>query len=248
MAIKKNIADLGRLKEFIRARQIQLVFVTGRHLKSVRSAITEHQLPYPDLVICDVGTSIYCVNGDRSFELCEDYARTLDEILSPRQLQEFGAQLESIVGLRQQESSKQGPFKLSFYCDSERLSHFSGAIFERINSGRVPIQLIASVDPFNNGGLIDLLPLGVSKAFALDWWIQYRGATAENVVFAGDSGNDLAALTVGYRTIVVGNADVELIEEVKARHEQLGFADRLFVALERATSGVLEGCRHWNIG
>jgi HAD superfamily hydrolase (TIGR01484 family) len=246
--VQKNIMDLGRLKKIISERNIQLIFVTGRHLESVRSAIEDHQLPQPEHVICDVGTSIYQLDSNNQFKLNKDYVRELHEILSPNELQDFGRQLRTLSGLRRQEPHKQGPFKLSYYCDAARLSEFANLIQRRIQSETAPVQLIASVDPFNHDGLIDLLPQDVSKAFALAWWVQSSQTIAEGVVFAGDSGNDLAALTAGYRTIVVGNADGDLMDAVKMKHRQLGFIDRLFIADEQATSGVLEGCRHWNIG
>ncbi len=244
---QKNLADLEQLGKVFSEQGNQLVFVTGRHLESVRSAILHHQLPRPDLVICDVGTSIYNCDDNDTFQLNPEYAQELHQILAPDELQDFGKQLQEIQGLRLQESYKQGPFKLSFYCQAERLAELTETILQRIAAAQFPIQLIASVDPFNHDGLVDLLPLGVSKAFALDWWIRSSRTVADNVVFAGDSGNDLAAMTAGYRTIVVGNADAALIDTVKLQHQQLGFNDRLFISLEHATSGVLEGCRHWQL-
>ena len=108
-------------------------------------------------------------------------------------------------------------------------------------------RVISSVDPFNGNGLIDLLPAGVSKAYALDWWIRHRHTDAQHVVFAGDSGNALAALTAGYRAIVVGNADPSVVSMAKKKHQQNGWNNRLYLATQRATSGVLEGCRWFDV-
>jgi HAD superfamily hydrolase (TIGR01484 family) len=63
------------------------------------------------------------------------------------------------------------------------------------------------VDPFEGQGLLDFLPRDVSKAYALKWWSDYHGVSHSDVVFAGDSGNDLAALTAGFCAILVANAD-----------------------------------------
>lgn len=110
-----------------------------------------------------------------------------------------------------------------------------------------PYSLIHSIDPFNGDGLIDLLPRGVSKAFALSWWSRHVGISHEAVVYAGDSGNDLAAFTAGYRTIVVGNAARSLCKQVRDSHEQAGWRDLLFVAQAHATSGVLAGCKMFGL-
>ena len=69
----------------------------------------------------------------------------------------------------------------------------------------------------------------------------------ESIVFAGDSGNDLAALTAGYRAILVGNADRSLAHQALQAHQQSNWSDRLYLAREKATSGVLEGCRWFGL-
>ena len=69
----------------------------------------------------------------------------------------------------------------------------------------------------------------------------------EGIVFAGDSGNDYAALTAGFRAILVGNAHQELAERVAEHHRRGGHSDRLYLAREHATAGVLEGCRRFGL-
>ncbi len=152
--------------------------------------------------------------------------------------------LSDLNALRLQEEEKQGPFKLSFYADANILEELTAEIERRLAAHNAPYSLIASVDPFNGDGLIDLLPQGVSKAYALDWWSDYANYPRQSVVFAGDSGNDVAALTAGFRAIVVANADRKV---ARAVYEQLktksGSAGSLYLAKTPATSGVLEGCR-----
>ena len=77
--------------------------------------------------------------------------------------------------------------------------------------------------------------------------VQHAGVKPESLVFAGDSGNDLAALIAGYRTIVVANADRRLAQQVQDAHRAAGWKDRLHLARGRATSGVLEGCRRFEL-
>ena len=56
---------LGRLLHFFDESpdEVALVYVTGRHLSSVQSLMLEEGLPEPDLLITDVGTSIYKSEG-----------------------------------------------------------------------------------------------------------------------------------------------------------------------------------------
>ena len=237
----ENKSDLLSLAETIRQRDLSLVFITGRHISSVKAAIAEFELPIPDWIICDVGTSVFRVIGPKQFEPVGQYANRLAEILGADNIQPLASRLEQIPGLRRQEDEKQGQFKLSYYVDAEQLSASSGAIAKTLDASGIKHELIASVDPFNGDGLIDILPLGVSKAFALDWWTTFRGVDAESVVFAGDSGNDLAAMIAGYKTIVVGNADRSLATQVTAHHKKHGWENRLCLSQSKATSGVLEG-------
>jgi hydroxymethylpyrimidine pyrophosphatase-like HAD family hydrolase len=88
--------------------------------------------------------------------------------------------------------------------------------------------------------------MGVSKAFAIDWWCRDQQLSADEVVFSGDSGNDYAALTAGYRSVLVGNASRDLASRVQLAHQENGWPDRLCLASQHATSGVLEGLRHFS--
>ena len=237
----RNKMDLRRLSETIHQLELSLVFVTGRHISSVQAAITEFKLPTPEWIICDVGTSLFRVVDLKQIEPVKMYADRLGEILGSDNIQPLAKQLDHISGLRRQEDEKQGRFKLSYYVDAERLSVNSAAITSALDTSGIAHELIASVDPFNGDGLIDILPLGVSKAFALNWWTSFRNVDTQSVIFAGDSGNDLAAMIAGYKTIVVGNADRSLAKQVTVHHEKNAWENRLYLAESKATSGVLEG-------
>ena len=239
---QRNRSDLETLATQLLRTNVTLVFVTGRHLSSVMEAIKEFHLPRPGWIIGDVGTSLHerGVSGD--FEPVTAYWRHQDEIIASMPISNLRERLKSLEGLRLQEQEKQGRFKLSFYADAAHLNEVVGRVQRTLDQAGAPFSIIRSVDPFNGDGLIDLLPVAVSKAYALSWWIEHTGRRPEDIVFAGDSGNDLAALTAGYRAILVGNADRGLAEQVRMAHQQAGWGDRLFVARGKATSGVLEGC------
>ena len=66
-------------------------------------------------------------------------------------------------------------------------------------------------------------------------------------LFGRSTAYDLAALIAGYRTIVVANADRRLARQVRDAHRAAGWKDRLHLARGRATSGVLEGCRRFEL-
>lgn len=219
-----------------------LVYVTGRHLGSVRKVIRHAPLPSPAWILCDVGTTVCRVEDGRTLP-SQEYSDRLAEIVGVASLDSLRPDLASVEGLRLQEPEKQGPFKLSFYSDGERLAELASRVEERLAEIDVPYCVVSSRDPFNGDGLIDVLPRGVNKAYALAWWRESQGLGGSSVIYAGDSGNDWDALVAGYRTILVGNACRDLARRVAERHAAEGWQDRLYLAKESATSGVLEGWR-----
>lgn len=240
-------SDLQVLGDEIGRRGGTLVFVTGRHRESVADAIDEFALPTPDWIICDVGTTILRRTGQGEFESVADWAAHQDEIIQSLPMPALRELLADVSGLRMQEPEKQGPFKLSYYADASRLTEIVARVLSELQNADAPYSIIQSVDPFNGDGLIDLLPAAVSKAAALHWWGEYTETSLEHIVFAGDSGNDLAAFCEGFRAIVVGNADRQIARQAYDAHREAGWSDRLYLAQQEATSGVLEGCRWFGL-
>ncbi len=231
---------------------LELVYVTGRHLASVFEAIDEHSLPVPTWILADVGTCVYRRDekspDSRRFEVVDDYKRRLDQIVGGSDPDEDRRLIATnIAGLSLQESFKQGPHKLSYFAEAHRLEELTQTLRTFIELWKMPYGVVASVDPFNGDGLVDVMPREVSKAFAISWWCEHRGVKPEEVVFAGDSGNDYDALVAGHKAILVSNADRSLVSRVQTEHERRGYRDRLFLATEPSTAGVLQGARWFGI-
>ena len=242
-----NRADLQILARELQENGVTLVFVTGRHFASVSKAIERLQLPLPDWIICDVGTSIFERGETGNFRPIGAYEEHLRQVISAMPVGALRELLEPIRGLRLQEQQKQGRFKLSFYADAMELDRLVDQIRLELDRTASPYSIIHSVDPFNGDGLIDLVPAEASKAHALEWWCAHTRLSPNAIVFAGDSGNDLAALTAGHRAIVVANADHEVVQHAYNEHREAGWKNRLYIARSKATSGVLEGCRWFEL-
>lgn len=251
---------------------LELIFVTGRHRESVWRVTAERHLPRPSWLICDVGTTLLQATaidsptGHLASAIADEslhsfapdeihinyqpvlaYERYLERLSAGVSAYQVAERMATPAGLTPQEQEKQGRFKLSFYCDSQRLEEHHAWLAEWLKRQSLSYQIVSSVDPFNHDGLIDVLPRGCDKAAALNWWLQYSGRPVNTVVYAGDSGNDLAALTGEFRAIVVGNATFELIAKVQEAHARRGSLDQLYIARAAATAGVLEGCRWFNL-
>lgn len=243
----QQAADLRFLEKELRREGAMLAFVTGRHFASVRRAIAEYSLPTPDIAICNVGTAIYRWSGNLEPEHVTAYSDCLRGLVADMPIAVLRKLLSAIDGLAVQEEEKQSDFKLSFYAPTEGLETTVSRIQEIVDRESAPYSIVHSFDPFKDHGLIDLLPEGVSKAYALKWWADSAGLRADDIVFAGDSGNDYSALTAGYRAIVVGNASRSLCAQVSKAHYHAGWTDRLHLAEAEASSGVLEGAKRFRL-
>src|SRR6056297_512127 len=245
------------------AERLNLIYVTGRHLESIADAIVRFGLPVPQWILCDVGSSLYVNIGLSDAIGLSDVAEADEVVRHFQRVDAYDAALWSITGrfdgdrlrhalsrqadVRLQEDVKQALFKLSYYADQESLDDAVAAFEEYLIDQALPFGIIQSVDPFNGDGLIDVMPRGVSKAFALQWWIDHCDIATDKIAFAGDSGNDLAAMISGIPSIVVGNADRALADRVLRHHEQQGWTERLFLADAHSTAGVLQGCQWFEL-
>ncbi|MEZ6123019.1 MAG: HAD-IIB family hydrolase [Planctomycetaceae bacterium] len=237
----QQILDLQVLTDLLAQHRLSLVYATGRHPASVMQAMEQFRLPEPDGIFCDVGTTLLRRTSSGPFQVCPEWAQLQKRTVAAMTGDMLRRRLRQISGLDLQEDVKQGDFKISFYTDANQLADTRNLIAAELRKLRAPWSVVASIDPFNGDGLIDVLPEGISKAAALNWWIQQHRFPTEAVIYAGDSGNDLAAIQVAYRAILVGNALPEVRLQARELRRQGNSGGQLFEAQAHATSGVLEG-------
>lgn len=241
-----NIHALDLLRDQRDQGGFGLIFATGRHRESVMEAMLDHRLPEPDWIVCDVGTSIHRKTS-RGWEPFAAYEEHLAGITGVADRTVVERQLADLDGLTLQVPEHQKRFKVSYDAAPGSVEPLVHEINTRLSVAKCPWRCMGSVDPDGVVGLIDILPNDVSKAYALIWLSAHTDDHPDDVVYAGDSGNDLAALTSGFRAIVVGNASAGLADEVAASLTERGLERRLFAATRPATSGVVEGCRHFGL-
>lgn len=244
-----NVSDLHELASQLRQKNRRLVFATGRHIDSIKQAISVFGLPLPHWIVSDVGANIYQVQEDGSFQVMEAYQAHLSTLTAQHDRNDVVTLLQNMPNLILQESENQKAFKISYYTKSfshEILDATITEIERLLEASAFPYETISSID-HNAGGMIDLLPRRVSKSYALLWLATHADFCPGEMLYAGDSGNDFAALAGGYRAIVVANATPGLAEKVSEAHAASGKSGRLYLASNTATSAVLEGCRHYGL-
>lgn len=232
-------------------RDVLVVYVTGRNLSLTENAIKEYGVRYPDVLCGDVGTSIRKYqDGEWSFD---DGWISHVRHTSPRwNATAIRDAVAGIDGMREQESEHLNQFKQSYYVDHHRNDEILKLVDERVK-GRFDEVIVYSFDSQDGKGLLDFLPATATKQTALEYVAEEFGAEKEDVVFCGDSGNDIFPLTAGFRGVLVRNADEQLVANIKtaiAENPDLEvyFAKGNFRGLNGYyTSGVIEGAYHYGI-
>ena len=157
-----------------------------------------------------------------------------------------------IDGLVEQEREHCSQFKQSYYVDHERNEDILKVVDERVK-GKYDEVIVYSFDSQTGKGLLDFLPDSATKQTALEYIADELGADKTDVVFCGDSGNDVFPLTAGFSGVLVRNADDQLVANVKRAIEgnpelKVYFAKGGFKGLNGYyTSGVIEGAYHYGI-
>ena len=230
---------------------VLVVYVTGRNLSLTENAIHEYGLRYPDILCGDVGTTVRKYeHGEWKLDIgwIEHVRRT-----SPRwDAGEIRDAVAGIDGIREQESEHLNQFKQSYYVRHEMKDRVLRDVDERVK-GKFDEVIIYSFDSQDGKGLLDFLPASATKLTALEYMAEEFGVAKQDVVFCGDSGNDIFPLTAGFCGVLVKNADDQLVENV---HQAMRMKPDLKVYFAKGNfrglngnyaSGVIEGACHYGI-
>jgi len=242
-------------RRFCARPEVCLVYVTGRHRQLVEQAVAEFALPCPDFAITDVGSKIYRREGG-SWQSLEGWETQIAADWRGRSHAELSEALTPVTELQLQETEKQSHFKLSYYVP---LTVESGMVMQRMRSILtelgVAASLIWSVDEPQGVGLLDVLPENATKLHGLRFLQQQLGYADDELLFAGDSGNDLPVLGSAVRSVLVANASDEVRQQARQLVRANGHAGTLFLARPGGSpfggnyaAGVLQGVRHYYPG
>lgn len=247
-------SDAGAVDRFNRLTEehgVCVVYVTGRNLKLTEEAILEYGVRYPDFLVGDVGTSIRKYeNGAWTFD--DGWVAHVRRS-SPRwDAAAIRNAIAGVDGIDEQEAEHLNEFKQSYYVDHGKNDEILGKIDELIK-GRFDEVIIYSHDSVEDKGLLDFLPESATKQTALEYVSEELGVGKKDVVFCGDSGNDIFPLTAGFCGVLVRNADDQLVKNVKIAMGEnsdlkVYFAKGDFMGLNGYyTSGVIEGAYHYGL-
>ena len=223
--------------------EIVLTYVSGRHKQLILKAIEEFNIPFPDFVIGDVGTTIYTVvNNNTTWELWDTWQEEIAQLF-------IGIEM-----LQLQEPEKQNKFKLSYYIKPENLNK---QLIEEINAllqhENINANVVWSINELTHTGLVDILPENATKLHAIEFLMKKTGFTYNNTIFAGDSGNDMPVLTSRINSVLVHNATVDVKIMAKEKAQKQCTTENLYIANGsniaglngNYSAGILEGIYHY---
>lgn len=195
------------LWQLLETYDLKLAYVSGRNLEQVLEAIAQYQLKAPDVIVADVGASIYWPhNSSWQLDAVWESGIATDWIgLSSGDIQ---AILAGFDELKHQEPQHQATYKRSYFLD---LASDQSALACRLTTALakrdIKASLVFSDDPLKGVGLLDVLPARANKLQAIHHVRSQLSVSNDETLFSGDSGNDVIALASAVPGVVVANAD-----------------------------------------
>lgn len=231
-ALQSLVATIDRLRE---QNELLLVLTTGRTLEEVLNGFEQENIPYADAIISQVGTEIYLPPFADAQEPLAAWNDVLRKRFSRERAEAFVSDIE---GAEPQGEHYNTPLKVSYLLENapdpeKAVSRIRQRIAE---AGANEYQVV-----WSSGKHLDILPAAAGKGRAIRFLLDFLGIQTQQIVTAGDSGNDYSMLDEFKRGIIVANAQPELKSLRVTSQADFYFAEKPFAA------GVKEGLHHFGI-
>lgn len=206
-----------------------LVYNSGRLIEDMQMFLPQTSLPTADILIGGVGTMLSNIGEADEGAL---YTASLGQPFENRSIR---AILEKMGAASLQPDRFQHAHKSSWYLHDASTETIA-RIEQDLQQAGQNVRVV-----YSSARDLDILPAGIDKGAALSWLCGRMNIGLDEVVVAGDTGNDSSMFLLDdVRGIVVGNALPELQALASER-------PNIYVAQQRIADGVLEGFQHWNI-
>jgi sucrose-phosphate synthase len=197
------LGDRDGLRELLgmldaRRRQIAFGVATGRSIESTETALSEWEVPIPDVLVTSVGSEIHYGSrhvADLAWSDHIDFAWHPDALIRA---------MGKVEGLRRQPKDAQRQHKISYFYEPTRAPPIR-ELKRMLRERDLRANLI-----FSHQRYLDLLPIRASKGLAVRYLALKWGLPLSRFMVAGDSGNDAEMLTGDTLAVVVGEgSDLE---------------------------------------
>ena len=226
------IGDDKSLEEFVGLlndlnRNVGFAVATGRTIESAFSVLKKNKIPFPEIIISSVGSETY-YNYNGKLVYSKGWEAHINNQWDRERIKQL---LSGFQFLQYQEEETQRKFKISYYTSDvpENL--------KMVNDILIKNKIRANVI-FSHGQYLDILPYRASKGKAIRY-LSYRwNIPYENILVAGDSGNDSEMLKGELLGVVVANYSEEL--------ESLRGQKRIYFAKRKYAGGIIDGINYYH--
>jgi HAD superfamily hydrolase (TIGR01484 family) len=222
-------ADRRALYDWIETHRetVGLVFVSGRDPMFINELCGSGEVPWPEYVIGDVGTTIARVTAEKRI----DPIKALENDIAAR-WNDAGdrvrAALHGRAGLRLQETPFR--YRVSYHYDPESYDGTASDIVAEMGHDVL----------ISDNRYFDVLPQGVSKGPSLLRLLEHLNIPQTRVLAAGDTLNDLSMLQAGVPAVAVGGSEQPLLEALPR-------AEHIHRATAIGAAGIMEAIAHFNL-
>lgn len=200
---------------------------TGRTIDSAYKVLEKNGIPYPDIIISSVGSEIY-YNFRGKLIYSKGWHAHLNNQWKRNKIVKL---LSGFKYLKYQEEENQREFKISYYT-----SEIPGYV-KKVKNVLIQNKIKANVI-FSHGQYLDVLPYRASKGKAIRYLAYRWNIPFENILVAGDSGNDIEMLKGEMLGVVVANYSREL--------EVLKGQKRIYFAGGKYAAGIIDGIKYYD--
>lgn len=217
-------------QNFISQPEVRLAYISGRSLKHALRGIEEYAIPLPNIYIGDTGTSMYIRNENNEYEERVEWQAVFAGDWGDIRGEDIHALLVNISTIVPQEDEHQNTYKRSYYFNAVDEEGVVKEVREKLSKLTILYEVISHVDSGTEKGYIDIIPSKANKEYALRYLQGYLSLSNQDIVYAGDGGNDIAPLTSGYKAIVVNNATDNFKDKVKETAKEKGTLQNIYFA------------------
>jgi sucrose-phosphate synthase len=219
---------LAEFNEYIarNRKYLVLIYATGRDMIEFMNGITLEGLLPPDAAILSTGSEIY-INTGGSFLPDLNWRDIMKDSWEKEKIESI---MKNVTGAVSQYKSE--PFKVCYYAKPGAFGGIQAEIEGKLNDAGLLAKIITS-----HGIYIDILPYRCDKGAAAEYLTKKMGYKKDQVLVAGDSGNDADLFGKFNRGIVVGNAHDELKDRISGLD--------MYYAGQSCAAGLLEGLKHY---
>lgn len=197
-----------------------LAFATGRAGYSAIALLSDSAVNQGSYLIAGVGSELYRRIGKRWMPMA-----CWPEIRHPWDPDCVRGELVLLPDVRPQPQRASSAYKLSYFASPQAVR----AVRERLREAQVHASIVHS-----HGDMLDVLPDGIDKGAAVRWLAKHLGIPLDCVATCGNTANDLAMLRLPCASIVVGQADEELLAAAPS-------LPNTYLAQAPCAAGIIEG-------